>query len=512
MANGSFNLTRTGNTSRYITFTCNWSSTTDTANNCSNITVTVVASKSSSSTASTYGTQTTKVTVDGSSQSNGGAFSLRPNTTITLFSKNYKISHNSDGTKQTTIKVDVGGDVMWANGTSNITLDTIPRQAKIQSVTSSTLEGKDKIKFKSNGGSFYYKIWIEAKKPGDNSYKGIGTRFNYRSEQDITFSDDELKTIYNLFNLNITSSSTVDIKYHLQTYSSKNFSSNDYVGEDTKVVTETIKKAIARIDKVGNFNVEDEHWLRYTKFSNNFHYQIWIVAKKHGANDSKYVHIHNYDNYTSGQHVQFTQSEIKKIYNLANPDIKIDTYVDVMYHLQTRDENGNFIGEQTKVVQGRIKSAYATIDNIDTFRIEQEHSITYTKYSNFFWYNLWITARKSGTNDEYQHIQSFGDYDNGEKIQFSDASITKLYAIAMPDTNVGISLDIRYHLETWDKKGGNMLGTSNITKQEAIGGNIYIKNGGVWKKCVPFVNVRGSWKPCLSYMNVNKNWEKGVVE
>lgn len=131
MASGSFNLARTGDTSSYISFVCNWSSTTNVSGNYSTVTLNVVASKSSSSSSNTWGTQSTTASVDGNSQSNSGSFTLTPGGSVTLLSKSYTVPHNSDGSKSTTISVSVGGDVMWASGSANITLDTIPRASEI---------------------------------------------------------------------------------------------------------------------------------------------------------------------------------------------------------------------------------------------------------------------------------------------------------------------------------------------------------------------------------------------
>ena len=142
MASGSFTLTRTGNTSKYITFTCNWVSTSNGAvANSSTIKVTIVASKSSSSTASTYGNYTASATVNGSTQNVGSTnFTLAPGGSITLLSKSYTVPHNADGTKSTTISATVGGNVMYGNGSANVTLDKISRYATVSQVLNNITE------------------------------------------------------------------------------------------------------------------------------------------------------------------------------------------------------------------------------------------------------------------------------------------------------------------------------------------------------------------------------------
>lgn len=128
MASGSFNLTRTGSTSSYITFTCSWSSTPNASANTSTMTVKIIAKKSGSSTADTYGNYTASVTVGGQTQSVGStSFRLSPNETMTLLTKTFTVSHNSDGSKTVTINASVGGNVMTASGSGTAVLDKINR-------------------------------------------------------------------------------------------------------------------------------------------------------------------------------------------------------------------------------------------------------------------------------------------------------------------------------------------------------------------------------------------------
>ena len=142
MASGSFTLTRTGNTSEDITFTCNWVSISNgVVANSSTVKVTIVASKSSSSTASTYGNYTASATVNGSIQNVGSTnFTLAPGASITLLSKSYTVPHNADGTKSTTISATVGGNIMYGNGSANVALDKISRYATVSQVLNNITE------------------------------------------------------------------------------------------------------------------------------------------------------------------------------------------------------------------------------------------------------------------------------------------------------------------------------------------------------------------------------------
>lgn len=132
MASGSFNIARTSGSS-YLSFRVDWSSTPNTPGNYSDITVAVYVDKSSASTSPTWGTSNTSVSVEGQQQEeNGLGFSVSPGSSTLLFAKaGYRVSHNDNGSKKTTISVSVGGDVMSASGSSEITLDTIPRASSI---------------------------------------------------------------------------------------------------------------------------------------------------------------------------------------------------------------------------------------------------------------------------------------------------------------------------------------------------------------------------------------------
>lgn len=131
MASGSFNITRTGG-SQYLSFPVIWSATPNTPGNYSDVVVSVYVDKSSASTSNTWGTSNTSVSLDGQNQvENGLGFTVVPGGRTLIFAKAYRVNHDSDGKKKITISVDVGGDVMWASGSSEVTLDTIPRASSI---------------------------------------------------------------------------------------------------------------------------------------------------------------------------------------------------------------------------------------------------------------------------------------------------------------------------------------------------------------------------------------------
>lgn len=205
MASGSFNLSRTGSTSSYITFKCTWSSVANTSANTSTVTVTVTASKSSSSTANTYGNQTTQVTVGSASQSNSGSFTLAPSKTVTLFSKTFTVAHNSDGTKSVKISVDVGGNVIYANGSQTVTLDTIPRYATVSQSLSAKTETTatitwtanatvDYIWYSTNNGSSWSGINVADGTKGTYTISGLSANTTYQIKTRVRRKDSQLTT------------------------------------------------------------------------------------------------------------------------------------------------------------------------------------------------------------------------------------------------------------------------------------------------------------------------------
>lgn len=155
MASGSFGLTRTGSTSSYASFRADWSSYSNGSSaNSSTVNVDVWVIKSSSSTADTYGNQSTDVSVSGGGSKNAsGSFRVKPNSSTLLFRNSFTVPHNNDGTKKTTISVNIGGNVIWANGSQEVTLDTIPREASLVSAQNFNDEGNPVIEYSNPAGN-----------------------------------------------------------------------------------------------------------------------------------------------------------------------------------------------------------------------------------------------------------------------------------------------------------------------------------------------------------------------
>lgn len=211
MASGSFNLTRTGSTSSYVNFLVNWSSYSNgSVANSSTVHVAVYVTKSSGSTSNTWGTTNTSVSVTdvGTQYENGLALNVAPNGSQLVFAKNFTVPHNSDGKKSVTISVDVGGDVVWGNGSKNITLDTIPRQATLLTAPNFNDEENPQITFK-NPGNFTIDAYIEASGMETIIHNNIANIGTYIFE----FTEEER----NRLRLASTNSNTLSVTFGIQT-------------------------------------------------------------------------------------------------------------------------------------------------------------------------------------------------------------------------------------------------------------------------------------------------------
>lgn len=155
MAGGSFGLTRTGSTTSYASFKVDWSSYSNgSAANSSTVNVDVWITKSTSSTSNTWGTHSTDVSVSGGGSKNaGGSFTVSPGGSTLLFRNSFTVPHGEDGSRKTTISVNIGGNVIWANGSQEVTLDTIPRAGTITEAPNFTDEDNPTIKYSNPAGN-----------------------------------------------------------------------------------------------------------------------------------------------------------------------------------------------------------------------------------------------------------------------------------------------------------------------------------------------------------------------
>ena len=225
MASGSFNLTRTGNTSSYAYFPVRWSSRSNgSSENSSTVDVAVYIGKTTQSTQPTYGTANTSVGISGggTKEENGLYFSVSPGQETLLFAKSFTVPHGEDGKRKTTISVNVGGNVAWANGEQEITLDDIPRAAQLLTATNFTDEENPTITYNNLAGEAVDSVQI-----GILGIDGATQYVRYReipkTDSSYTFAltDEERQTLINAVLNNPDTNvkkNEVYVRFYIKTY------------------------------------------------------------------------------------------------------------------------------------------------------------------------------------------------------------------------------------------------------------------------------------------------------
>lgn len=207
MAKGSFNLNRTGPTSSYINFTCNWESVSNGAgDNTSTVKITIVASKSAQSGANTYGNYIANATVDGTTQSvESTKFTLKPGGAITLLNKSYTVQHNPDGTKTVNISASVGGNVMFGSGSQTVRLDNIPLYTDITQTLNNKTETSismnwnsdhdvDFVWYSIDNGNNWVAVDVTDGKSGTYTINGLVAGVTYKIKTRARRKDSQLTT------------------------------------------------------------------------------------------------------------------------------------------------------------------------------------------------------------------------------------------------------------------------------------------------------------------------------
>lgn len=206
MASGSFSLTNTGNTSRYVRFDVSWNSTSNGSQaNSSNVYVEVKVVKLQGSTQATSGKYNLTITLDNQTYSVPNTnFSVSPNNSLVLATNTFTIVHNADGTKSCTLSVNVGGNVMWGNGSQTITLDRIQRTmwfmygntSKTETTAImnwSTERNIDKLWYSIDNGSTYTEVPNISGTSGSFTITGLTPNTSYKSGIKIRGADTQLE-------------------------------------------------------------------------------------------------------------------------------------------------------------------------------------------------------------------------------------------------------------------------------------------------------------------------------
>lgn len=128
--NGFLNISRTGSTPSYVSFSSLWASTPDATTNTSTLTIQIVAQNSSPQFYVT-GTITTAITITqvnlatGETKSQTTSLNISPNSSQTIYAQTFTCNHDANGECALRYSVSISGAIT-GTGAGNLTLDTIP--------------------------------------------------------------------------------------------------------------------------------------------------------------------------------------------------------------------------------------------------------------------------------------------------------------------------------------------------------------------------------------------------
>ena len=158
---------------------------------------------------------------------------------------------------------------------------------------------------------------------------------------------------------------------------------------------------------------------------------------------------------------------------------------------------GNITDEGTKTLTQINRYAYT--NSVSGGNIENNFSVSYTKYVNTYTYKLRVSIPNVRTLETINYNTS------GATFQLSQSTIEDLYN-TYPNTD---TFNLGFAVETWS--GSTKLSTGNevvksCSKIDRIG---RIRINGEWKKATPYIRTNGEWKKVIPYVRVNSEWKRG---
>ena len=239
MAQGTINGS-TGN--EYIDAKVVWSSTTNALKNQSSVTAALYYKRNNTG-YTTYGTGSFSITINGVKTSATKTLTITESEWVKAVSATVTVSHNDNGSKSIAISATGSSSGTSLDSTSvsgTAVLDTIPRATSIDSLSCSTkyFNGTFTYKYTPKNSSYYNRCNISLNI--DGTYTNVrsvnlGKKSASQKTETVTFSEDELATIYN--KLPKTTKGT--LRFTFRTYSDSGYSSQ--IGDpDYKEITLTI--------------------------------------------------------------------------------------------------------------------------------------------------------------------------------------------------------------------------------------------------------------------------------
>lgn len=255
MASGTINLLSEGanGSGTYIVGKIEWKSTPVAEKNHSTLWVELSVRKDNYTTLlnqATEGTWSYELNINGTKH-NGSQYKSVLGWTHVIEHNNLIVPHNSDGSKSINISGTITGPSgtslagIKASGNKTVTLDTIPRATKIDSVTCNTpyVDGIITAKYTPKANTFYHKRIVYVNVDGTLTHihtKELGKAATTQQTHTLQFDNNELSLIYS----KVTKTPTATIRVTLQTYSDSNYS-NKVGGDQFKEIKLNLPNSIS---------------------------------------------------------------------------------------------------------------------------------------------------------------------------------------------------------------------------------------------------------------------------
>lgn len=224
MASGTI-IGSTGN--QYIDAKIVWSSEVITGTLQSTVTAALYYKRNNTG-YTTYGTGTFKINIGGNIASATKTLTITENAWVKAIEHTVTVTHDSDGTK--TVSVTVSGSIPDTSLSSTtvfgyLTLDTIARETTIESVVGRTKAFNTGVRFTylPKTASVYSRCNIAVNLDGEYIAVrsiNLGKKSATTQTEDVTFTEDELSIIYNLF----PNSREGTLRFTMRTYSDSGYS------------------------------------------------------------------------------------------------------------------------------------------------------------------------------------------------------------------------------------------------------------------------------------------------
>lgn len=143
---------------------------------------------------------------------------------------------------------------------------------------------------------------------------------------------------------------------------------------------------------------------------------------------------------------------------------------------------------------------YAVTNSASGSNVEENFSVSYTKYVTSYKYKLRISIPGVRALERINYNTS------GVSFKLSQSTIDDLFNTY----GANATFNLGFAVETYDSSGNNKISNGNekiISCKTDSKGRIRIN--GEWKNATLYVRVNGSWKKATPYIRMNNEWKRG---